>query len=272
MKTDCVIYKITNKVNGKIYIGKTVQKFERRCRPNSYGSCTALNNSIKVHGWNNFDKEIICNALNEKDLASLEEYFIKLFDCMAPKGYNIIQVEKGLNRYTQETKDKISQKRKEYYASLTEPVDGPNKKSHTTVNGKECKLCPKCNQTKTLDLFTKNSSRWDGLHTYCKSCHNSIERKPHQKLTPEQLKKSYENRKDSMVESIKALYQSDPGRKAIIAKQRSKAIIATKIGTNEKIEFESAKSAKQYGFDNTNIGKAIKTNTEYKGYMWTFKH
>jgi predicted GIY-YIG superfamily endonuclease len=67
-------------VNGKIYIGKTVQNFERRCQAHRYESCTALNNSINVHGWDNFDKEIICNALDEKHLAHLEEYFIKLFN------------------------------------------------------------------------------------------------------------------------------------------------------------------------------------------------
>lgn len=269
MKTDGVIYKLTNKITGKIYIGKTVQKFEQRCKAHKYKSCTALNNSINIHGWDNFNKEIICNALDEKYLAHLEEYFIKLFDCMAPKGYNIIEIDKGLNRYTQETKDKISQKRKEYYALLTEPVEGPNKKQHTLVDGKNCKTCPKCNKTKTLDLFTKNSTRWDGLHTYCKSCHNSIKRTPYKKMSEESFKASYLNRQDS--EKQKALYQNDPGRKAIIAKQRSKAIIATKIGTTETIEFESAKSAKQYGFDNTNIGLAIKNNKSYKGYMWSFK-
>lgn len=269
MKTDCVIYKLTNKVNGKIYIGKTVQNFERRCQAHRYESCTALNNSINVHGWDNFDKEIICNALDEKHLAHLEEYFIKLFDCMAPKGYNIIQIDNGLNRYTTETKLKMSEQKKKYYASLDTPPVAPNKKSHVFIDGQECKICSKCNESKALSLFVKNSKRWDELHTYCKSCHNSIERKPYQKLSEEQFKASYENRQN--VEKQKAIYENDPGRKAIIAKQRSKAIVATKIGTTETIEFESAKSAKQYGFDNTNIGIAIKNQIPYKGYMWSFK-
>lgn len=41
-----IIYKITNNINGKVYIGKTVQDFKRRCKSTAYKSCTALNNSI----------------------------------------------------------------------------------------------------------------------------------------------------------------------------------------------------------------------------------
>lgn len=271
MKTDCVIYKITNKINGKIYIGKTVQKFERRCKAHRYNSCTAFKNAIKSHGWDNFNKEIICNALDEKHLAHLEEYFIKLFDCMAPKGYNIIQIDNGLNRYTAETKLKMSEQKKKYYASLDTPPVAPNKKSHVFVDGQEYKICSKCNETKALGLFVKNSKRWDGLHTYCKSCHNSIERKPHQKLTTEQLKQSYIDRQEKMANAVKESYNKNPHLKLMKAKEKSKAIIATKIGTTETIEFESAKSAKQYGFSNVNISLAIKTQTKYKGYMWSFK-
>jgi hypothetical protein len=188
---------------------------------------------------------------------------------MVPNGYNIIQLDNGLNRYTQETKNKISEKMKQHFALLETPSVAVNKRHHIFINSVEHKFCVKCEQNKTLDLFTKNLSRWDGLHTYCKDCHNSIERKPYEKLSEDAFKESYKNRQNA--EKQKAIYEKDPGRKAIIAKQRSKTIIATRLNSEETIEFESAKSAKQYGFDNTNIGKAIKTNVSYKGYMWRFK-
>ena len=33
------------------------------------------------------------------------------------------------------------------------------------------KLCTKCNELKSLDLFSNNSKRKDGKQHYCKDCH-----------------------------------------------------------------------------------------------------
>ncbi len=38
------------------------------------------------------------------------------------------------------------------------------------------KHCPKCNETKSAELFYKGSSALDGLDTYCKECHNETSR------------------------------------------------------------------------------------------------
>lgn len=273
MKTKGIIYKITNNINGKVYIGKTVQQFERRVQPHKYKSCTALNNSIQKHGWDNFTKEVIATVLNEQDIASTEEYFIKYYDCLAPKGYNIIEIDNGLNRYSQETKDKISESRKEYYSNKTTVNEAPNKKEHIFINNVEHKECGTCKEVKSLLSFNKSSSRWDGLHFCCKTCHYKRRKVQtlRDKLSEEDFKQSYVDRRENMREGLKKLYSDKPELRAKQAQRKSKAIIGTHVETGIEIEFPSALAANEYGFNNSNLGEAIKKNKVYKKHMWKFK-
>lgn len=264
-----IIYKITNKINNKVYIGKTVQKFTKRVRKFNYKSCTALNNSIKVHGWDNFEKEEFICALDESYLAELEEITIKHFDCIAPKGYNIIKIDNGLNSYTEETRNKIRESRAKYLAKRGKVV-APNRKQHSIINGVAHKECTGCKEMVSLDNYNKFSQRWDGLDVYCKPCSRSVRKREYKKMSEDDFKKSYENRQDP--EKQKEMYENNPALRRQRALERSKPIIATSVETSQELEFESAKYAKQYGFDNTSIGRAIKNNTVYKKHTWRFKN
>ncbi len=84
------IYKITNLITGKIYIGQTVQPLHKRwyCHKAVKRVCP-MSSSIKKHGSHNFKIEALCSVLNAKDLDDVEIYFIKLYDCKYPKGYNL---------------------------------------------------------------------------------------------------------------------------------------------------------------------------------------
>lgn len=280
MKTYGVIYKHTNKITKKVYIGQTTQvdNIQRRFRHqdktyNSYKSCPAFYNALVKYGWENFESEIILTSFDFEALNLAEEYFIKLFNCIAPNGYNTNSFSEGSHKLSENTKIKISEKRKVYLTNLTEPLKAVNKKEHVFIDNIECKECAKCKIPKPLNQFNKDSGRWDKLHFYCRDCHNEFRKKNHKKhypkLSEEDFKKSYENRQNK--EKQAKIYNDEPERRAIIAKQRSKPIIGTHIETGKEMEFESAKSAKQYGFDNTNIGLAIKNQTVYKKHIWKFK-
>jgi group I intron endonuclease len=79
------IYKITNKLNGKIYIGKHASK-----RKNYWGSGKVIKLVIKKHGKENFVNEIIEFCNNEKELNECEIYWIKFFNATDKNiGYNI---------------------------------------------------------------------------------------------------------------------------------------------------------------------------------------
>ena len=67
-----IIYKITNKINGKIYIGQTIRTLRERFNAHSSknGSHTYIGRSIKAHGKENFlieeiDKASDINELNK---------------------------------------------------------------------------------------------------------------------------------------------------------------------------------------------------------------
>lgn len=73
------IYKITNIINGKIYIGKHITK---NINDNYMGSGKRLKDAIKHYGLNNFKKEILFLFDNEYDMNAKEaelvtEKFVK---------------------------------------------------------------------------------------------------------------------------------------------------------------------------------------------------
>jgi group I intron endonuclease len=79
------IYKITNKINNKIYIGKDTTN-----NPNYYGSGTLISKSIKKYGVENFIKEIIETCDSNDILCEREKYWISFFNsCNLQIGYNI---------------------------------------------------------------------------------------------------------------------------------------------------------------------------------------
>lgn len=114
------IYKITNLINGKIYVGQSKQPTHRwkehkwnAFNPNRKEK-SLLYNAIKKYGVNNFDFTIIgwFEDYNEK-----EKYYINFFNSIAPGGYNLTEggedpphkygEEHHNSRYSQEIVDKI---------------------------------------------------------------------------------------------------------------------------------------------------------------------
>ena len=88
-----IIYKITNKVNNKVYIGQSVNGFDRRYDNNIVKrTCNKhLKNAIDKYGIENFD---ICKvydiAFSKEELDIKECVYIELFNCTNRKnGYNI---------------------------------------------------------------------------------------------------------------------------------------------------------------------------------------
>jgi group I intron endonuclease len=111
-----IIYKITNLVTNKIYIGQTSKTIKRRLQlhiNDSKRSNTRLSNSIKKYGGFNFIIEELFNGdLTRTEADEIETYYIKYYASQHRDiGYNI---KNGGNSVpmTQATKDKISIKNK----------------------------------------------------------------------------------------------------------------------------------------------------------------
>ena len=130
------IYKITNNTTNKCYIGQTVSHVINRGKyvlygyqsrwkkhisdsrdPNKTKQCTALNRAIRLYGENDFTVQLLdtCNHTNN-DLNELEISYIEMFDCIAPKGYNL--TEGGEKHAILDwQKEQISETLKNYYSS-----------------------------------------------------------------------------------------------------------------------------------------------------------
>ena len=89
------IYKITNKINNKCYIGKSINieerwKYHIRNIKSSREFDKPLYRAFRKNGISNFSFEIIEELEKYEDIANeREKYWIKYFDCYgADKGYN----------------------------------------------------------------------------------------------------------------------------------------------------------------------------------------
>lgn len=105
-----IIYKITNSINNKCYIGLTTLPFSLRWSTHKNDiikSDYPLYRSIRKYGLEAFKIETICSALNTKSLSELEIYFIKYYNSVVPNGYNCTY---GGERpiYSEESRKKMS--------------------------------------------------------------------------------------------------------------------------------------------------------------------
>lgn len=98
------IYKITNNINLKNYIGQTTKTIEERWKGHlkKNSNCIYLKRSLDKYGIENFTIEelLFCEniMLNENEII-----FIKKYNSIIPNGYNI----KSGGHHHEETKEKI---------------------------------------------------------------------------------------------------------------------------------------------------------------------
>jgi group I intron endonuclease len=102
------IYKTTNLINGKSYIGKRKGEFDK----SYYGSGMILQKALKKYGKENFEVVILSKYDNEDDLNSAEIMFIESFN----PTYNIAKGGTGgdtLARADEQYKQEVIAKRKQ---------------------------------------------------------------------------------------------------------------------------------------------------------------
>lgn len=110
------IYKIVNRVNGKAYIGATIQPLDRRLQDHfsraKSDRTSILHQAIREFGKDNFSAELLRYARNSEELMFLEIQAIKEHGTLMPEGYNMTTGGKGTmdRRQLESTRLLISQK------------------------------------------------------------------------------------------------------------------------------------------------------------------
>jgi group I intron endonuclease len=129
-----IIYKVTNKVNGKCYVGKTVRALERRksihlsCARNTSYSLPFYR-AIRKYGANSFVWEVVDNTcktddeLNEMEILCIKKYRSHKTE----NGYNISLGGSGGDNFTNHPdKERIRRKLRERWSGGKHPWIGRN--------------------------------------------------------------------------------------------------------------------------------------------------
>lgn len=108
------IYKLTNKINGKIYIGKSNdpsrRKIEHLSKSKRNNGNHYLSNAIKKHGIENFDLEILSQYNSEDEAYSAEISYINQLNSTDKNiGYNLTVGGEGVKNMSEEHRQKLSE-------------------------------------------------------------------------------------------------------------------------------------------------------------------
>lgn len=91
------IYKIENILNGKIYIGQSV-RIERRFQEHIMKSHNSqkIDKAINEYGIENFQFSVV-EECSKEDLNTREDYWIQYYQCIYPKGYNVVESNQSIH-------------------------------------------------------------------------------------------------------------------------------------------------------------------------------
>lgn len=141
------IYKITNCLNGKIYIGQTRQPIEKRFLQHRNAD-SPLGQAIRDCGIENFTIEVIEECTTPDTARQQEMFWVKALNCRVPNGYN--QSAGGEGTFPRKTKPRSNdfclsvRKQENFYLSKR-----PNNSSGLVLNLEDAPL------SKQIKIATK---------------------------------------------------------------------------------------------------------------------
>lgn len=108
------IYKITNTLNGKCYIGKTTENsITKRISRHFTGSGSSLLKvAINKHGRDAFTIDILHKDVPNNEIDTLEAESISIYNSVSPNGYNLIRPFRGVKKHSPTSRIKMSKAHK----------------------------------------------------------------------------------------------------------------------------------------------------------------
>lgn len=134
------VYRYTNVVNGMKYHGSTSCKYQSH-RAGKNGSqyikmCRKFGEAILEYGWPNFKYEVLEDGLTKEEAEVREQYWIEKENSVWPNGYNLEAGGKKCHSVNDDTKRKMSEKRKGVHFS-TEWTDERKQKFSESRKGEK---------------------------------------------------------------------------------------------------------------------------------------
>lgn len=167
------VYLITNRVNGKRYVGVTCRGYLNRFKEHIQDALSSTNasdktriiyNAIRKYGPENFDVILLEDNISDEEAGDREKYYIDLYKTFyAYKiGYNMTRGGGGVvgYRHTDQSKQKISNKLKGHKF-----LESRNKKIKDAMTGREYKQEWRDALSKSrIGRFTKENNPFYGKH------------------------------------------------------------------------------------------------------------
>lgn len=271
------IYKIINKINGKMYIGSAVDiqkrwiKHKSDLRKNKHHS-KKLQNSWNKYGEQNFIFEIVEECEKNKDLLlSKESYYFILYDTVK-NGYNCA-IKAGSpmfgKKHSEETKKKISKSNKgrKHSEETREKLKKRNLNNKYNFGKKHS---PETIEKIRASNLGKNLNKKNSEQTRYKIS-KSNKGKKHSEETKEKLKISQWGKDRVFTEEHrKKLSKSQIGEKN--HRYNPNKVIQYDLNDNFIKEWKDLVTLKNKGFNSGHISAVCRgIKKTYLGFKWKFK-
>ena len=240
------VYKHTSP-NGKVYIGITKRSLNDRWRNgNGYKKNPHFWKAIEKYGWDKIKHEIIASDLSFSEAEYYERYFISLYQSFNPNyGYNMtFGGDHGL-KITDEVRNRISKKLKDYFSNHPEAKEEMAKRMIGTTLSEETKK--KMSETHKANMTEERRKRIGDAHRGIKL--TSHKRKPR---SQESNKKISEAKKGKHF-----------GGKGAIPKK----IICVETGV---VYNGVSEICELFGYKYQNIYLSCSKGTKSHGYTWQY--
>lgn len=264
------IYKITNTISKKCYIGETVKPDpEKRWIQHKNTikrgiGCPALQDAVKKYGIDNFRFEILLICFDE-DRYKYEIEYIKKYNTLVPNGYNILEGGPGGSFkgkiHSDETKKKISENNKQKY------IDNPELKKEMSERNKII-MNSQIVRNKICEGI-KNSKKYQQMILDKKV--GNFNNRPHTEETKnkirESVKKYYGENQKNKRDQINIIKHRDAMAKSVGVK------ISQYDEHNNLINIfvSISEASRQTGITKSSIQNFVKYNTINRGFIWKRK-
>jgi len=256
------IYKITNTITNKCYIGETKQsnpesrwKEHKNTIKNGVG-CPALQDAVKKYGIENFKFDILLICFDE-DRYKYEIEYIKKYNSKVPNGYNILDGGPGGGfegkNHSEDTKTRMSEYMKQKY------IDNPELKKEISER----------NKILMNSEIIKNKIREGMIHS--KKYQQMIKDK---KVGNINNTLHTEETKNKIRESVKKYHNENHSSNILKHREAMAKSVGIKISQydlnniliNKFISFNDA--SRQTRVPSSTIKKCVKDNKPNRGFIW----
>ncbi len=286
------IYKITNLVTQKMYVGVTSRDIEYRWKMHQYqNGCRRLSNSIKKHGAENFKIEEIYVCFDYDHANEMEDYFIKFYNTLSPNGYNLREGGR-FGKVTEETREILrvtqnknweSEERRDYYSDMLKERWASGK-NESALSGIKIYIENKKSAVIGFNIKTKEVKKFlsicegELIYSNIGGCISGKIKTAHGFCWFEdigQTREELELLSKEIISSKKSNWKNLPGKDDRLQKMRSgsshrfKPIVSVSIITGEVKFYENIHDAIRAGFSTSSIYSCLngKTKTGQK-FCW----